>query len=222
MKLVVPCAGRSTRMGRDKATLPINGKPLLLHVIDQWVDIVDGVVAVAGKHNVDAIVGLDLPNKVQVVVQKEQKGLADAILQAEEWVGSRFVVNLGDCIVRGTFQEVDCDLGIGVWHTNNLLELNKSYLVGVRRGKVSYVQEKPGVVGDETFAYNCGMGIYFLNEKVFDYIRRFKGKPDGGDFTEVLQMMIDVGEEITPVWFDGEYINVTTPKDIEEAEKILA
>jgi NDP-sugar pyrophosphorylase family protein len=33
--------------------------------------------------------------------------------------------------------------------------------------------------------------------------------------------MIDEGEEISPVSFDGEYINMTSPEDIIEAERML-
>jgi hypothetical protein len=34
--------------------------------------------------------------------------------------------------------------------------------------------------------------------------------------------MIDSGEQISPVWFDGEYINITFPDDVERAERLLS
>jgi hypothetical protein len=34
--------------------------------------------------------------------------------------------------------------------------------------------------------------------------------------------MIESGEPVSPVWFNGDYINVTFPEDIKNAERIIA
>jgi dTDP-glucose pyrophosphorylase len=38
------------------------------------------------------------------------------------------------------------------------------------------------------------------------------------EITDVIQNMVNEGEEISPVMFDGTYINMTSPEDIKEAE----
>ncbi len=215
MKCVIPCAGESSRMSHvPKHLIQIKGKPLLLHIIDMWKDHVDGFVFVLKRSA--TYLWEYLPKNSIVVFQDEPKGLADAILQAEGCIDGRFIVNLSDCVLSGKFADKKFELGIGVWKVVNE-EYWKSYAVQTNAdGLVLKVIEKPkSIVG------YCGMGTYFLDTRVFDYIRKAAVSPSGGDFTEVLQGMIDAGEKITPVWFEGKYINVTYPEDIEKAEAIL-
>lgn len=44
--IIILCGGRSRRMGRDKGSLVLNGKPMVLHVLDTVEDIVDEIVLV--------------------------------------------------------------------------------------------------------------------------------------------------------------------------------
>lgn len=39
--------------------------------------------------------------------------------------------------------------------------------------------------------------------------------------TDVIQKMIEAGEPVSPVWFNGDYINITYVEDIERAENII-
>ena len=43
---IILCGGRSKRMGKDKGSLLLNGKPMLLHVIDTISDIADEIILV--------------------------------------------------------------------------------------------------------------------------------------------------------------------------------
>ena len=106
-------------------------------------------------------------------------------------------------------------MGIGVWLSGSSQETTKNYLVKVRGNKVERVIEKPleGILNGL-----CGMGVYFFDKVVFDYIRTYSYL----DITDILQKMIDMGEEITPVYFEGRYVNVTTPKDLRTAEGIVS
>jgi len=220
MKCIIPCAGESSRMSNiPKTLLLIKGKPLLTHVIDIWKDSVDDFVFILKRST--TYLWEYLPENSAVVFQDEPKGLADAILRAEPYVEGKFVVALGDCLYDGKFDDEDFDIGIGVWKTNNIAEVNKSYLVGIEDGLVRTVVEKPSISIEGGKPLNCGMGIYFLDTRIFDYIRKTRVTPGGGDFTEVLQAMIDEGEKIAPVFFKGKYINVTYPEDLEKAEEIL-
>ena len=44
--IIVLCGGRSRRMGKDKGSLILNGKPMIIHVLDTVKDIVDEIVLV--------------------------------------------------------------------------------------------------------------------------------------------------------------------------------
>jgi molybdopterin-guanine dinucleotide biosynthesis protein A len=44
--IIILCGGRSRRMGKDKGSLVLNGKPMLMHVLDTIKGIVDEIVLV--------------------------------------------------------------------------------------------------------------------------------------------------------------------------------
>ena len=101
MKCIVPCAGESSRMSFvPKHLIQIQGKPLLQQVTARWSDPVDSFVFVARKSA--TYLWEFLPTNAALVFQDEPKGLTDAILRAEPYVGDKFVINLGDCLCRGT------------------------------------------------------------------------------------------------------------------------
>ena len=202
-----------------KMLININNKLLLNHIIDYWKDKVDNFIFVIKPENNYYLEFL--PENSAVVFQSESKGLADAILRAEPYVDDKFIVALGDCLQKGEFEftEEQADLGVGVWKTHSVKETRKSYRVSVDKGLVKQVEEKPGVL--ITPPFNCGMGTYRLDKRVFEYIEKRKVIAGGGDFTAVLQTMIDDGNAISPLWFQGEYINVGSPEDIAVAERIL-
>ena len=221
MKCIIPCAGRSTRMGLgiSKPLLKIGDRTLLECVMEPWVGLVDNFVVVASKENQDEIRSLGWP-QIEVVVQAEPKGLADAIFQSSGLVKGKFVVTLGDCLYRGKWEDKNLEFGIGVLRYFGDKEFQKSYAVSIDtgRGNVARVTEKPY----SQMGGWCGMGTYFMDERVFSYIRSASTKPSGGDFTEVIQDMIDAGENIKPVWFDGDYINVTYPEDLDAVRGMLS
>lgn len=67
------------------------------------------------------------------------------------------------------------------------------------------------------------MGTYFFDKRVFDYIGGTPPSILRGEvkITDVIQYMIAAGEEIAPVFFRGNYINITYPENLKKAEEIL-
>lgn len=225
MKCIIPCAGESSRMSYiPKHLIRIGGKPLLKHVIDIWKDSVDNFIFILKRSM--TYLWEYLPENSAVVFQDEPKGLADAILKVEPYVDNDFVLALGDCLQKGQFGMggKKLPIGIGVWKKCSLEELNKSYSVEEYQGLVKFLVEKPRVPDESHLDYlGCGMGTYFLDRRIFKYIKDVLPKlvPGGGDLTEILQHMIFSGEEIVPVHFRGNYMNVTSPEDIKKAEGML-
>ena len=100
LKALIPCGGKGTRMasltkGAAKELLPIGGVPLVLRVMQECA--ASGVrevlvVSAPGKDDVNeaalAAAGApDMPSHVRVVIQKEPKGLADAIRLGRDFAG---------------------------------------------------------------------------------------------------------------------------------------
>jgi len=48
--IIILCGGRSRRMGKDKGSLVLNDKPMIIHVLDTVKDIVDEIVLVLRDH----------------------------------------------------------------------------------------------------------------------------------------------------------------------------
>ncbi len=69
---VVLAAGTSSRLGRPKQLLPLQGKPLTQHVIDATIAAgLDEVVVVLGHAAEEVKAGLELPPQARIVVNPE-------------------------------------------------------------------------------------------------------------------------------------------------------
>lgn len=217
MKIVIPCAGRGERLGLDipKILIPINGVPLLNYIVAPWAFPDDEFIFIVRYQKEEVI--KHLPDKSRWVEQKELKGIAHAILQAEPYTDGKFVVALGDCLALGKFEEKEFEQGIGVWIDCPWDEVKKSYTVDIKGELVKGVYEKSLQGG------YCGMGVYFFDKRVFGYIRETPPSKlrNEVEITDVIQKMIDAGEKITPVWFEGNYINITYEEDIRKAERLV-
>lgn len=222
MKCVILCAGRGHRMGggRPKALIPINGKPLVYHVMDMWETSVDEFIFVVGYKWQE--VTKELPRNAKFVVQEPQIGLADAVFQARKALEeTQFVVALGDCLQVGKWViPKNIKLGVGVWETKDKENIRRSYSVETKDKLVCKVIEKPKNPPNDY----CGMGTYFFDSRVFNYIKKTKINPlrNEKEITDTIQLMIDSGEPITPVVFKGRYLNVTYWDDVAKAEELLS
>ena len=226
LKCVVLCAGKGTRLHpktieKTKVMIKIKNKPILSYVIDYWRKYTKDFIFVVKFKKEDVIeFASQLPINSQFVEQKELRGIADAVLCTKDFVSDRFIVVLGDCICKGNFDfPKNMKQGIGVWRTNNVEDIKRSYSIKIKNDFVLEMKEKP----KEVFNNLCGMGFYFFDKIVFDYIKLTKPSKlrNETEITDVIQNMINAGEKIMPVFFHGDYLNITYPKDLEKAEKIL-
>jgi len=195
------------------------GEPILGHVVRFWQDrgIEDFVFIIGGKTAplVEEYVRSLCHNAI-VIDRGSTANLVKAIELAEPYVEDKFILALGDCMNFGDFVSEYPLLGVGVCIASPY-ELAKSYLVHLDRQGVSRLVEKPRALPGL-----CGMGTLFLNKRFFGYVRRLK-LPDEAtsvDLTGALQLAIGQGETVEPVFFKGEYINVTYPDDLITAERL--
>jgi len=225
LKCVIPCAGKSTRFSKvaeQKVMAKVGGKPILGHIVDYWNKFVNSFIFVVGfakESVIDYVSRLSID--AQFIEQREPRGIADAIMCVEDLVGDRFIVVLGDCICKGNFNfPSSMEQGVGVWETNNMAYIRQSYSVEVKYDLVCRVEEKPTRIINNL----CGMGFYFFKDKIFEYIKITKPSKlrNEIEITDVIQNMINSKERITPIFFKGDYLNITHLKDLQKAEKILS
>jgi len=142
------------------------------------------------------------------------KGIAHAVKLAQKLVSPNFILVLGDCYCRGEFEFPESmKQGIGVWETEDKTAIRQSYSIEISNNKVTRVIEKP----KQLINRYCGMGFYFLNSVLFEYIDKTGPSAirNEVEITNVIQNMIDGGENVSPVFFKGNYINITYENDLE-------
>lgn len=225
-KCVILCGGKGTRLlplslKKQKGMIEVNGKPILKHVIDYWRRFTNDFVFVVKYKKADIYkFAKTMPINAQFVEPKKLRGIANGIYQVKDMVGDKFIVALGDCVCRGSFKiSSNMKQGICVWETDNKDDIKRSYSVKIEKGLISRVKEKPKRLINKL----CGMGFYFFDKEVFDYIEKTKPSPlrNEIEITDVIQNMIKNGEKIKPVLFKGDYLNITYTEDLKRAEEIL-
>lgn len=220
-KAVIPAAGKGTRLlpltrATPKEMLPIGRKPVLEIIIDEIVSTgITDVLFVISEEKMsipsyfDGYPGLS----AAWTVQKEQKGLADAILCSEDYVaGEPFLVALGDSIItpagppHATSRVLDCfgrtdaEAVIIVQSTPREEASSFGMVRPMRwdgsRFKIDLLVEKPLV--DQVPSEYAIAGRYAFGPCIFDYIR--KTPPGAGgelQITDSIGLMLNDGK---PVW----------------------
>jgi NDP-sugar pyrophosphorylase family protein len=221
IKCVILCAGKGTRLIPHSLDIPkpmtiICEKPLLGHIVDYWKKYTNNFVFVVGykkEQIIEYVKSMDID--YEFVEQKEQKGLAHALYQAKDVVGENFIVILGDCLITGDIHiPENMTNGVGMWQNHNPIYMKENFSIEHNNNIIHRMVEKPE---NSPTTSRCGMGIYFFNKDIFNYIRT----ANTTDITAIMQQMIDGGKKFTPVIFNGHYININYPQDIKEAENNL-
>jgi len=225
-KCVILCGGRGTRLlplslTKQKTLIEVKGKPIISYVIDYWRNFTDEFIFVV-KFKKESLMDYinTLGIKAVFVEPEELNGIADGISYVEKLIDDKFVVVLGDCIVRGKFNFPDnMEQGIGVWKTSSEADIKQSYSVEIKDGLVKKVIEKPKELVNDL----CGLGFYFFNRRVFDYIRQMQPSElrNEKEITDCIGNMIKASEKISPVYLDGRYINISNIDDLGKAEQII-
>lgn len=88
--LVIPAAGTGSRLGSTlpKLLVPVNGRPMIAHLLALYRHVVDGAVVVVAPSAWDAVAEQlsGVQPRVELVVQPEPTGMLDAVLLARDAV----------------------------------------------------------------------------------------------------------------------------------------
>ncbi|WP_122089262.1 UTP--glucose-1-phosphate uridylyltransferase AglF [Halalkalicoccus subterraneus] len=234
MKAVVLAAGKGTRLrplteDKPKAMVEVDGKPLVAHCFDRLAELgAEEFVVVVGymKEHIIEHFGdsyRDIP--ITYTHQREQLGLAHALLSVEEHIDDDFMLMLGDNIFNANLadvvrrqQEERTDAAFlveevpyeeasryGVCDTNDF-------------GEITEVIEKP-----EDPPTNLVMtGFYTFSPAIFHACQLVQPSNRGEyEISEAIDLLIRSGRTIDAIGLDGWRIDVGYPEDRDEAEKRL-
>lgn len=230
--LVVLGAGKGQRMGSASGGLPkvllsivpaADGRPectALDLLVRAWKPWASELHLVASRETDRVRAALErLPLSSSLHIQPNPDGTVNALLRLAKSLPERFVVLLGDCLIRGRFNGPDVSFpGIGVWQQADPDSVRANYAVTLREQHVAAVEEKPARAEEKL----CGMGVYFLDqgflEKVADLPADRRGRRE---LTDALEHFIARGGRLHASILSGEYVNINTPADLQRARRLF-
>lgn len=215
MKGVVLAGGRGTRLQPmthvvNKHVLPVYDAPMIYYPVRTLISAgIDEILVISNADHIGKYIELleeaDFDANFRYRVQKEPKGIAQAISLAEDFVDDEFTVVLGDNIILGDVSS-NIHLDDGEKAKIFLKQVDEPTAYGVAQvedGKVQLVQEKP----DSPKSDLAIIGLYIYDTSVFDIIRDLEPSDRGEyEITDVNQRYVERGElnyeEIDNEWFD--------------------
>ena len=235
MQAVVLAAGKGTRLrpltdDKPKVLVEVNRKPLVEDVFDNLIECgaTEFVVVVGYKKEQiidrygDAYEGVP----ITYAHQREQLGLAHAILQAEPHVDDDFMLMLGDNIFRGNLEDVvnrqreeRADAAFLVEEVPYENASRYGVLDTNEYGEIVEVVEKP----DEPPSNLVMTGFYTFTPAIFHACHLVQPSDRGEyELPDAIDLLIQSGRTIDALRLEGWRIDVGYPEDREEASERLA
>jgi len=234
MEGVVLAAGKGTRLqpltdDKPKGMVEVAGKPILTHCFEQLVKIgANELVVVVGymKEKIIQFYGDEYDGvPITYTHQREQQGLAHALLTVEDHVDGNFMLilgdnifqaNLGDVVKRHDEQRTDAAFLVeevpwdeasryGVCDTN-------------KYGEIQEVIEKP----DDPPSNLVMTGFYTFTPAIFHACHLVQPSDRGEyEISDAVDLLLQSGRTIDAIGLDGWRIDVGYPEDRDEAENRL-
>ena len=232
MKAVILAAGKGTRLrplteDKPKVLVEVDDKPLIEYAFDSLIDIgVTEFVVVVGYKKERIMERYDDEYRdvpITYAHQREQLGLAHALLTAEPYVDDDFMLmlgdnvfeaNLGDVVNRQAEERADAAFRVeevpweeasryGVCDTNEY-------------GEITRVVEKP----DDPPSNLVMTGFYTFTPAIFHACHLVQPSDRGEyELPDAIDLLIQSGRTIDAIRMDGWRVDVGYPEDREEAER---
>jgi glucose-1-phosphate thymidylyltransferase len=224
---VIPAAGKGKRLGTLSKEIPkplveIRGRTLLERCIESLKNRnINKIIVIVGYKKekiIDFLNSKDFGLEIETIEQREQKGLAHALLQLENKINEPMIIRLPDNVIEDDysylieeFEKRDPDfiqlvrirddpedpIPALVMEGNNILNIIKDY------------------GGKDGFR---GVPIYIIKPIFFKYCRKALAKLKEGEElreTTVMKEMIEDGRKLMAIKFQGSLIDITTDEDVE-------
>ncbi len=212
-----------------KQLVPVANKPVLFYGIEALVEAgiteIGIIIAPETGAEIQAAAGdgAEFGAKITYIEQDAPRGLAHAVLTAEEFIGqSPFVMYLGDNLLRDGITEL-----VGAFRSNQpdaLILLTsvadpESYGVAELDGeKVVRLIEKPKDPPSDLAL----VGVYMFEPSIFDAARSIEPSwRDELEITDAIQSLIDSGKRVEPHIVKGWWKDTGQLADMLEANRLV-
>jgi glucose-1-phosphate thymidylyltransferase len=234
LKGLVLSGGRGTRLRpithtNAKQLVPVANKPVLFYGLEAMADAgIEQVGIIIAPETGETIReatgdGSKFGLEVTYIEQDEPKGLAHAVLTAEEFLGSSpFVMYLGDNLLKDgitglveTFKQSEPDALILLTHVDDPEHYGVAELDGER---VKRLVEKPKDPPSDLAL----VGVYMFTPVIFEAAREIKPSwRDELEITDAIQNLVDRGLRIEPHIVQGWWKDTGQLDDILEANRLI-
>lgn len=216
MKVIIPAAGKGTRMRpftntKPKPLLPVAGKAVIDHILDKIAPLgPDEFFFVTGhlKERFEQHIRDTYPQlQARFVEQQKALGTADAVWQAREAFASDVLIAFSDTVFSTDFSVVsDCDCDGIIWAMQVDDPSRFGVLVTDKDGFVTRIVEKP----KQYVSSLANIGLYYIRDTqlLSDGIEHaYRITPPGEEvwLTTAFEYMIEHGAKLRVVPVQGWY-----------------
>ncbi|MBN3526558.1 sugar phosphate nucleotidyltransferase [Paenibacillus apiarius] len=210
MKGLILCAGKGTRLQpfsntTSKVLLPVANKPLLFYSIEKLLDLGIKEIGIVIQRAHDTLFRKSIGNgekwgvSITYLYQAKALGIADAVKQAEAFIGSdSFILLLGDNLISQTLEDLR-DSILLEQHDGALLlgKVQKPQDYGVaeiKEHRIIGLEEKPA----QPKSNLAIMGAYAFTSKIFEAVHAITPSKRGEyEITDAIQWLIKANYDIS-------------------------
>ncbi len=233
MKALILSGGHGTRLrpltySQQKQLIPVANKPVLFYAIEDVIEAgIEEIGIVTGPNReqvIETVKSVEWDADIEFIHQGDPKGLAHAILVAEDFLDNdEFVMYLGDNILKdgivehaSKFRQYNPDSLI------LLTEVDEPQRFGVAEldetGRIKRLIEKPKVP-PSNYAL---VGIYFFKPIVIEACKNIKPSwRNELEITDAIQWLLDNGYRVEASIVDGWWKDTGKPEDILDANRLV-
>ena len=216
MKVIIPLAGKGTRLRphthiTPKPMIKIAGKPVIDYVMEDLAALgnVDEVIYITGhlKEKVEEYTRAKYSFPSVFVEQKEQRGTADAVALAKQYVDQPVMIIFVDTIFDADLSVIKRTDADGIMWVKEVDDYQRfGVVVTDRDGYMTKIVEKPST----PISKRANIGLYYVRNwrlllEGIDWV--LSQPPNKGEYylTDAFQYMIDKGARIKVVDVEGWY-----------------
>ncbi|MFW9779139.1 MAG: bifunctional sugar-1-phosphate nucleotidylyltransferase/acetyltransferase [Candidatus Heimdallarchaeota archaeon] len=232
MEAVILAAGKGTRLypitkTLPKPLIPIAGRPLLFHLLDNFPPNIESATIVIG-HEADlvkrSIAQRDLPFKIRYVSQEEQRGTGDAISLCQPYItSSHFLMVFGDIYTPRTVIHNMIEMSQGYNNMNGALagvvvENPENYgCLELRDGQLYKIHEKVS----KPPSNQISAGVMILPSGILDFLAKTPESPRGEiELTDAINRFVRNKGRFTIYPIKDYWIDIGYPWHILDANEL--
>ena len=233
MKGLILSGGLGTRLrpltySQQKQLIPVGNKPVLFYAIEDLIEagIKDiGIVVGPNKEQViETVKSEDWNASIRFICQPEPKGIAHAIIVAEEFLQNQpFVMYLGDNILKEgivehveEFKQSDAEAHILLTEVPNPQEFGIAELN--EKNEIIRLVEKPKNPPSNLAV----IGIYMFRPAIFQAVKEIKPSwRNQLEIVDAIQWLIDHSYKVKSAFVKGWWKDTGKPEDIIHANRLV-